>query len=341
MKRKILFICKKRVDSYGVSVGLLNSASFVANYLNDNGVESKLVSVIDANGIDKEVKAYDPTDVVTEALWITPSKFIELLPLHWKRNWYIRLHSKAPFLANEGMAMTWISCYKRIIEKFPNLQLSCNNEEFNNDLTATLGIDSIYLPNIYYPGKPHDHFHPSHCCDKKDGEINIGCFGAIRPLKNHLIQAMSAIVFADSNDLTLNFYVNADRLEQRGENVLKNMRGLFGDTKHNLVECPWTNHEDFIKLVKTMDLGMQVSFSESFNIVAADFISNNIPIVVSPDISWASNLYKADPTSMQSIVDTLQMAWRYKGLGLQRLNTASLWWYNKNAEGIWLDQFCY
>jgi len=44
------------------------------------------------------------------------------------------------------------------------------------------------------------------------------------------------------------------------------------------------DHSDFISIVKSMDIGMQVSLSESFNIVAADFVSNGIPLVGSPDI---------------------------------------------------------
>jgi len=43
-------------------------------------------------------------------------------------------------------------------------------------------------------------------------------------------------------------------------------------------------HNDFIRVVKSMDIGMQVSLSESFNIVAADFVSNGVPLVGSPDI---------------------------------------------------------
>ena len=65
-KPSTLFICKER--SYGVSYGLINSAQFVANFLNKNGVESHVITVIDNNDIDREVTKYKPTHVFIEAL---------------------------------------------------------------------------------------------------------------------------------------------------------------------------------------------------------------------------------------------------------------------------------
>ncbi len=172
--------------------------------------------------------------------------------------------------------------------------------------------------------------------------INIGCFGAIRPFKNQLEQAMAAMIFANKHHLKLFFHVNGDRIEQSGEEALKNIRSLFKNSYHDLLEHEWKNHSQFIELVKTMDVGIQVSFSESFNIVSADFTSCGVPIVGSPDIDWLPEAYQANPNSSKDIVEKIERVvhhgfWQ---IGCPVLKTQKyLENYNKKSQDIWLKNF--
>ena len=120
---KVLFVVKKRIN-YGASYGLINSARFVSNFLNHAGIESKVTEAKDANAIDKIVTEYNPSHVIIEALWVTPEKFEELLkkPRHKNREWIVRLHSRLPFLATEGIAIEWLKKYKDITIA-PNVSL--------------------------------------------------------------------------------------------------------------------------------------------------------------------------------------------------------------------------
>lgn len=68
MNPKVLFICKKKIDSYGESYGLLNSARFASEFLNMEGIDSTVVSVVDGNGIDRVVHMFQPTHVIIEAI---------------------------------------------------------------------------------------------------------------------------------------------------------------------------------------------------------------------------------------------------------------------------------
>jgi len=163
MAKKILFLCKERKDggidsdeygyAYGRSVGLINSAQFIVNYLSDIGIESKLAIVVDSNSIDRELFSYKPTHVVLEAIWITPRKLKELMGIkrYERLTWIIRLHSKIPFIANEGIAFTWIVDYSEIMKTQKNLIIAVNSPEFVEDLKKILHINGLYLPNIYYP----------------------------------------------------------------------------------------------------------------------------------------------------------------------------------------------
>ena len=340
MKSKILFICKERSTvspygyGYGKSVGLINSASFVVNYLNEIGLESKLSIAIDANSIDKEVFAYKPTHVIIEALWVTSDKLKELMSLKRYENitWIVRIHSKIPFIANEGTAFKSLVGYSNLMEDFDNLYISTNSPEFMDDLKKIFRINGAYLPNIYYP--KNYHFHKEH---SKKCHLDVGCFGAIRPMKNTLMQAIAAIEYGEEIDQIVHFHVNSDRQEQRGDCVYKNLRDLFSGTKHKLIDHSWMEHREFIEVVKTMDIGLQVSMSETFNIVAADFISNDVPLIGSPDITWIPKIFQADPNSSQDIVSKIRFILDTKELGIYKLNKIYLKWYNNHAKKIWRD----
>lgn len=338
-KNKVLFICKKRVDTYGISYGLLNSAAFVANALVAKGLSAEVRCVIDGNGIDREVSKYKPTHCMIEALWATADKMRELCSLHPKTIFVVRIHSKVPFLAMEGIAIEWIRAYQAVARKHANLVISGNSEDFVDDLREALGVSrALYLPNIYMPvavPEPFEFEYESgdRCVDESKKIVNVGCFGAIRPLKNHLAQALAAIQFARKADKQLVFHINGNRVEQRGDTVLKNLRAAFDGTANRLVEHPWTPHAKFIGLVKKMDVGMQVSFSESFNIVAADFVANDVPIVVSKDVSWMPSAFVADPNSVGDIAKKLK---RIYGDGCSAAKRA-LNHHNKKATEEWLD----
>lgn len=324
--KRILFICKKRLSTYGISYGLLNSARFVASELEKHGQETKVVEVNDNNDIDKEVFGYKPTHVIIEALWVVPEKFDEIIPLHPNVKWIVRLHSKIPFLATESMAMKWIGEY---IEK--GVMVAFNNKVACNEISLVFGTDMLYLPNVYIATS----YTP--LLNNTDN-INIGCFGAVRILKNHLQQAISAILFANKIKKKLNFYINTTDIEDANNAIVKNLTALFDRyPQHTLVKQKWLEHDDFVELVKTMDMGLQVSISESFNIVAADFAAVSVPIVVSNEIEWIPSWYRSAMDSL-SIYWSLLFTWRFgRIIGLQKLNKIFLNEFSKKSVKIWLN----
>jgi hypothetical protein len=340
---KILFICKHRHaygggTSYGAgkASGLFNSAKFVSDMLVKNGIDSKIIEVVDNNSIDKEVKEYQPTHVIIEALWVVPEKFEILTSLYPNIKWIIRIHSETPFLANEGIALEWIFNYLN----YPNVIVSFNskrtNDEYKNLLVKKYGSEIadrvVYLPNYY--GVEKIAVEKNQSCY---GQIHVGAFGAIRPLKNQLQQAIAAIQFADIIGKELHFHINSQRLENRGEPVLKNLRSLFANSTHTLVEHAWMPREEFLKVMAKMDIGMQVSFSETFNIVSADFTSLNIPVVASNEIEHIASIFNAKCTSSKNITWKLLLAWFTGKFKLHFLNKIKLKFMAIDSEGIWLS----
>ena len=339
-KSRVLFICKKRYSygngsPYHLSSGLLNSATFVCNMLKENGITAEIVDVIDNNSIDREVSRFKPTHVIIEALWVVPQKFEILHKLHPSVKWIIRLHSETPFLSMEGIAVDWLIRY-HMMRHSHNIAIAANSYRMLRDLQAMLDTrDVMYLPN-YYPvdfkvpnPKPSD----SHT-------VEIGSFGAIRPLKNQFIQALAAKEFADSLGKKLIYHINGGRIEGKGEPILKNIRSLFANSPHHiLVEHEWLEHSDFIKLIRNMDMGLQLSFSETYNIVTADFVNQNVPVVVSDEISWVNWMYKADPNELDDIIRKMKFAYTFRKIGIHKLNKKNLQVNSDDARVTWVAQF--
>lgn len=348
-KKRVLFILKRRHDydknkhsDFGMSTGLFNSAWYVNQMLLNNNVDSKIVVLADNNHIDKEVYTYKPTHVIIEALWVTPSKFEVLQRLHPNVKWIIRLHSDIPFLANEGIAMDWLGDYA----SFHNVYIATNSKRILNELkTYYKNIGSsesnklekkiIYLPN-YYP-----QIYKQKDIDKQKEYIEIGCFGAVRPMKNHLIQAIAAIKFADSIGKKLRFHINSGRVEQRGDTVLNNLKNMFAQihsSGHKLINHGWMPRNEFLKLCAEMDMGLQVSFSETFNIVLADLVSEGVVAVGSTEIPWLGWIYKANPTNSKDIYKKLLISYCFPTLN-RYINQKLLNIYTEKTKKIWLQNF--
>lgn len=352
MPSRILFILKRREDynanthsHIGLSTGLYNSASFMNNMLNGMGVESNLSVVVDNNYIDREVTKYKPTHVIIEALWVVPEKFAVLQKLHPNVKWIIRLHSEMPFMAGEGIAMNWIGEYS----SFRNIIIAINAPRMLREVSMYLKHRNqwndkktkqkvIYLPN-YYPQE-----YKTKKFKKDKDTIDIACFGAIRPLKNHLVQAFAAIDFANQIGKKLRFHVNAGRIEMNGSAVINNLKGLFEqiyDQGHQMINHQWRPREEFLELCATMDIGMQCNFSETFNIVGADLISQGVPLISNAkEIPWAIEEFCADPTDSKNITDKLFFTYDYPNLNVKSHQKA-LTKYVKQTYKIWYKYFTY
>jgi len=343
---KVLFILKQREDystnipnfqNYTVSTGMYNSSKFVSDMLVTNGIQSQLAIVIDNNGIDKVVTAYKPTHVFIEGLWVVPEKFEVLKKLHPTVDWIIRCHSEIPFLAQEGMAIQWIFGYLS-----NGVKVSCNSPRANREVRlmalAKLNaskFDAIHmvpmLPNYY----PVPNAFPKVKMYKK-GVIDIACFGAIRPMKNQLIQALAAIEFAEKHRMHLRFHINAGRIESNGNNQAKNLTNLFANLpQYELVKHDWTDHDTFVGVMQTMDMSLQVSFSETFNLVTADAVTNGVPVIVSDEMKWVAPPY-ADPSSSSDIVNVMSDVWMNKRYYIKK-NLEKLTRYSKKSSDIWVD----
>ena len=294
-----LFLYKAKHDYDGdqaqaPSSGVRSSVSFVVDMLQHHGVNAVLAEAVDGNSIDALVAKHRPRCVVLEALWVTPEKLAELRGLHPNVKWTVRAHSEIPFLAQEGCAMDWLTQVEAL-----GVEVAFNSNQTVEDWRV-LG-HATWLPNYYSLRHPR-------VAKSNGSDFHVGCFGAIRPLKNQLIQALAAIKFARYLSCPLVFHMNGSRIEQFGSNNLKNIQAAIKHAGQTLELHPWLPHTEFLELVAQMDLCLQCSLSESFNITSADAVSMGVPLVGSSAISWLPRRSRARVDSVDDIFNAMDRA---------------------------------
>ncbi len=335
MSNKILFICKQGNKYFNVGdepvytkkhSGLFNSTRFIVKGLRHHGVHADIVIVTDNNDIDREVAKHRPNMVIIEALWVTPDKFDILKALHPNVDWFCHLHSDIPFLAQEGIAISWLEQYAS-----KNVATITNCKHTFEALSVLLPQEELFfLPNVYLNEPRKAKLSPKE-------HINIGCFGALRPMKNQLLAALSAIKFAAEIGKPLKFHINSGRVELGGEPVLKNIKLLFDLTPGaELIQHAWFDPEDFIDfMVEHIDLGLQISMTETFCVVGADMVTAGIPIVASSQLSWISGFCQAKSDDICDVVNKMH---RVKdNWALIKFNQYLLEHFNKNSLKEWIE----
>lgn len=344
---RLLFILKQKqgeglwVDKSSRKPGLHNSINSLVYGLRSAGIDATLVDVADRNGIDAVVREHKPDVVVIEAYWVTPGKFQLLKLIHPNVHWIVRNHSEIPFLAEEASAGMWNCEYLKMGVEVSSVSTRTVNDLMN--LQMNLNVDSSlvsYLPNVYWG----DGGIPNPVKEMPTDEIHIGCFGALRPMKNHFQQAMAAIGYAASTGRKLFFHINGTRVESHGASPLKNLRGTFARLYNaELVEHPWMEKDQFYKLLQErIDVLLQCSLTESFNIVAADAVLCGVPVISSGEVRWLSDVFHCDPTDSTSIVNHLSLLFSADRKHLENycdVQYSNLMNYNERAIQVWLERF--
>jgi hypothetical protein len=127
----------------------------------------------------------------------------------------------------------------------------------------------------------------------------------------------------------------------KGDPVMNNLRGLFqqlAGSGHEMIGHEWRPRTEFLELCAKMDIGLQVSFSETFNIVGADLISQGVPLVGSDEIPWSSRCFNATATESREITKAMLRAYRFPQLNVWH-NQCRLTSYTNKTRSIWINYF--
>ena len=304
------------------SVGLNVAARLTAEELRKHGISSYVMgvknnvellnSIFWVNGKRAEEGFGPLTNVVILAPWITPLDLRALLDYFPSMEFTVQSHCNVAALYGDYRGISNLRNYADLMNDYPNLSLAGNAPPFVQWFAEAYGVNVYLLPDLY-PVKEHHHHHHredlAECpqChedvspERPPSGLRIGAFGALRPEKNIPSACAAAILIQDRLGVPVSLHINQGG-ERSGREILATIDQMSqGIPGFDVVKHKWMPWEEFNRLVHTMDLLIQPSFTESFNIVTADGVANRIPSVVSSAVRWAPDSWKANPDNPDSI----------------------------------------
>ena len=278
----------------------LKNAGYIAEVWPITGVQDLIKRLDDDRSNLKNSRHVQVTHVVISALWLQTVDITTLLNKYTTVEFVVVSHSNIGFLQVEPSAITRLREGGLMERSYTNFHIAANSQKFVTWWEATYGTPMLYLPNMY----PTENV--AQAKRWTGGKLRSGCFCAIRPYKNIITAAAAALEIGVRMRVTdLEFYISSGRMEAGGSvTILNSIEALFkGVCRAKLVQSNWSNWPEFVKTVGSMDLLLQPSFTEGFNMVTADGIVQGIASVVSDAIDWAPPRWMATSDAAGDVAD--------------------------------------
>lgn len=286
----------------GIShIGLGVSALKNAEYLNKHGYDARVYAAKHNIDVVEAIRKHELTHVVIAAPWLSAVD-VDTMVRHFKHvQFAIISHSNIGFLQADPGALKMLRQYALIAEEVSNLRVGGNSFIFANWFQEVYGSPLLALPNLYtFDEKPTER----HRCDDV---IRIGSFGAIRPQKNVMTSAAAAVLLARRIGRQVEFHVSTGREDGGGSVILNAVRQMLTQVKGiELVERHWSDWREFKRIVRSMDILFQVSYTESFNMVTADGVNEGVPTVTSDAIVWVPKDWMAHADDVYSVLSVAE-----------------------------------
>ncbi|MGD0579413.1 MAG: hypothetical protein ABSC08_10840 [Bryobacteraceae bacterium] len=198
-------------------------------------------------------------------------------------------HSNVGFLQADANGVKLVGAAMEVQRGTANFHVAGNSRKFVDWASETFGSPFTYLPNLYFlEGEIERLRQPFH------GDLlRVGAFGATRPLKNLMSAAGAALTISRVLGVDLEFWINSGR-DEGGGGILRAIEEMYAITRHaTIVKAGWSSWHDHRKTVARMNLLINCSYTESFNMVTADGVAEGVPSVVSDAICWAPAYWRA------------------------------------------------
>lgn len=187
---------------------------------------------------------------------------------------------------------------------YTNLRFTCPDHKECVGFNAVMKRQFIWLPNTFSYDCSHIDVASSAAAKvEKDGKKDISLVCAYRPLKNMMIQLEAVVMLSKKMPVRLHMF---------GENpnspVYRNLVALAQHNNLELVVHPQMNNQQCFDALQQMDLGLQVSLSETYSYVAFEHMIQGIPVVASSSVSFASEVVRYNSANdicaaMEKILD--------------------------------------
>lgn len=285
------FASKHGISHIGLGVAAMNTSATLRRLgfwvdvwpcASGDELEKRLVETQAAAMRDKQ---HPVSHVVVSAPWIATDRFQAMLMRHPGVDFAVVSHSNIGFLMADpnGIRLLREACELSIGNH--NFTVAGNCRKFCDAWDAMYGVRPRWLPNLY------DVSTIRHVGQRKPwagaGTLNVGVFGATRPLKNQVTAVAAAIEIAARNRAEVVINVNSGRAEGGGSVGGAIEQLVAGLSPHvRLQHVGWRTWPAFRQVVAKMHVLLSPSYTESFCMVVADGIAEGVASVVAESIDW-------------------------------------------------------
>lgn len=320
------------ISHIGLGVASLNNAKV----LNRIGIKAQVIPIKAEDDIKLALgQNPDATHVVISAPWVSTKTLSYLCAIHPDVQFSVVSHSNVGFLQADSNGIRLIKEGIQLEGSTSNFHIGGNSQRFCSWVENAFGEPATYLPNMYY--LHHRHGEQKRLWRDVGGTLRIGIFGAARSLKNMLSSVGAAMEMSYDLGAQTEIWINCGRDDGPESKRIRAAAAelVAGMPNVTLKELNWTAWPTFKRQVGTMHVLLQPSYTESFNMVTADGISEGVASVVSDSITWAPPTWKAEVDDVGDIARV--------GMGIlndpeaAKKGLEALKKHNRDGERAWVD----
>ena len=286
-------------------IGLGVTALTNAKILNDAGHWTEVWPILSTADLQQRLVAAQNatpgtpvTHVVVSAPWLPTAELSALATLFHQVDFTVVSHSNVGFLQADPNGLTLLRQAADLQTGTINTHIGANSQKFIRWWEQVYHQPMRWLPNMYAFSTAR---HVAQVF-QRGGRLRIGSFGAVRPLKNLLTAGAAALEIANQVQGDLEFHISSGRAEGGGDTVLRALQAMYeGLPNARIVFDQWQSWPMFLRVVRSMDLLVQPSYTESFSMVTADAIGQGVPVVGSEAIDWLPPHWVADSDDANEI----------------------------------------
>lgn len=295
---KLGIFIKKLSYTSGVKV----SVDHLCRVLNENGLAWQVYEYVNDEDLLHQVETCDCSCINLQVPSFS-DRTMELI-MRSKNNVVLSIHSTLCNLQVED------NCLDRLIEfgrKYPRLAVTCPSLCETESMQRIFGCDCLYLPNTFsYETDPEDI--RKKIRDRADrlqsilnhssGKAEISLFSAYRPFKNMVTQAAAVAMLPSDIPVRLHLLDTSAKTP-----VYAAVAKICEDGDIETVYHRQSGNRELFRQMAGIDLGLQVSLSETFSYVAFEHMSQAVPVIGSSSVPFAS--CTADYSDARSIRDSI------------------------------------
>lgn len=238
------------------------------------------------------IERYQPRLIVNRGLLVSPQETERLATEHPQIKFLAVNHSSTQFLWTTPKAWNDQADFLEICRRLPNCYLGTPDERNEISLPYPELAGKIrWIPNHAFlsplPPKPQN-----------DPPV-VSLIAAGRDLKNLANQILGFAIAARQRPLHL-------LLSIRGEPArLERFKRFCRDLRISFEFRAWSDWPEYQALLSEVDIGLQCSFTESFNYVAIEQMLQGVPVIGSPAIRYLPRGWQVNPDSAQDLAQKI------------------------------------